>query len=56
MILYRNFLEVMSQYAVFGGRASRSEFWWYILALLIVSLLVSVASLPLLFIPTQSTS
>ena len=51
MILYRNFLEVISQYAVFEGRASRSEFWWYILALLIVALLVSVASLPLLLIP-----
>ena len=51
MILYRNFLEVISQYAVFEGRASRSEFWWYVLALLIVSLLISVASLPLLFIP-----
>ena len=51
MILYRNFLEVISQYAVFEGRASRSEFWWYILALLIVALLIGVALLPLSFIP-----
>ena len=50
MILYRNFLEVISQYAVFQGRASRSEFWWYILALLIVALLIGVVLLPLSFI------
>ena len=27
---------VLSKYATFGGRARRSEFWWYYLALVIV--------------------
>lgn len=34
---------VLSQYATFSGRARRSEFWLWVLALLIVSLLVGVA-------------
>jgi uncharacterized membrane protein YhaH (DUF805 family) len=33
---------VLSQYATFSGRASRAEFWWWVLALLIASLVVGV--------------
>jgi uncharacterized membrane protein YhaH (DUF805 family) len=28
---------VLSKYATFGGRASRAEFWWWFLAMVIVS-------------------
>lgn len=31
---------VLSNYAVFNGRARRSEFWWYTLAVTIVSLVL----------------
>ena len=41
----------MGDYAVFDGRASRSEFWWYVLALLIVAFFVGVPALFLSFIP-----
>lgn len=33
---------VLRQYAVFRGRASRSEFWWYYLAYLIVFAILSL--------------
>lgn len=34
---------VLSKYAVFSGRARRSEYWWYALAVTIVSLVLYVA-------------
>ena len=51
MVLLNNFVQVMGQYAVFEGRASRSEFWWYVLASFIISLLIVMASLPLIYVP-----
>jgi uncharacterized membrane protein YhaH (DUF805 family) len=33
---------VFSKYAVFGGRAGRSEFWWFVLFNLIASLILGV--------------
>lgn len=32
---------VLSKYAVFNGRARRSEYWWYTLAVVIVSAILS---------------
>ena len=40
MILLHNFVQVMENYAVFEGRASRSEFWWFILAIPIVAFII----------------
>lgn len=34
----------LSKYAVFQGRASRSEFWWFELFLVLVPLVVSIVS------------
>ena len=51
MILVKMFVQVMGKYAVFEGRASRSEFWWYVLASFIFSLLLVMASLPLIHVP-----
>ena len=51
MVLYQNFVRVMENYAVFEGRASRSEFWWYVLATVIVAFFVGVPALFLSFIP-----
>ena len=51
MALFQNFVRVMENYAVFDGRASRSEFWWYVPALLIVAFFVGVPALALSFIP-----
>lgn len=34
---------VLSKYAVFNGRARRSEFWWYYLAVVIVETVLYVA-------------
>jgi uncharacterized membrane protein YhaH (DUF805 family) len=33
---------VLSKYATFEGRASRSEFWWYVLALIIVAVIIKL--------------
>ncbi|WP_111733242.1 DUF805 domain-containing protein [Roseovarius amoyensis] len=39
------------KYATFSGRASRSEFWWFVLAYVIGMLVVSLAPvLPLLYV------
>ena len=51
MVLYQNLVRVMENYAVFEGRANRSEFWWYVLATVIVALFVGVLALFLSFIP-----
>lgn len=50
-MLFQNFVRVMEDYAVFEGRASRSEFWWYVLALIVVAFFVGVLALFLSFIP-----
>ena len=55
MILYDNFVHVVGRYADFSGRASRSEFWWYALALVIVALFVGVPYLLLSSIPYAPT-
>lgn len=51
MVLYQNFVRVMENYAVFEGRASRSEFWWYVLVTVVVAFFVGVPALFLSFIP-----
>ena len=51
MILLKNFVQVIEKYAVFEGRASCSEFWWFVLALLIIAFIVGLAFFPLFFIP-----
>lgn len=51
MALFQNFVRVMENYAVFDGRARRSEFWWYVPALLIVAFFVGIPALFLSFIP-----
>jgi uncharacterized membrane protein YhaH (DUF805 family) len=32
----------LKKYAEFGGRASRSEYWWFILAMFVLQIVVSV--------------
>ena len=51
MVLYQNFIRVMENYAVFEGRASRSEFWWFLLATIILAFSVGLVTIPLAFIP-----
>ena len=36
------YLDVLKKYVVFSGRASRSEFWWFTLISLIVSIVLQV--------------
>ncbi|PJM73251.1 hypothetical protein CS006_04160 [Bifidobacterium primatium] len=38
------FLRVFKKYASFNGRASRGEYWWWILATVVVSLVFSILS------------
>ena len=33
---------VLGKYATFGGRASRSEYWWFILAFFLLAIVVSI--------------
>lgn len=43
MILIDNFKNVLTnKYATFDGRASRSEYWWFVLASLIISVVLSM--------------
>ena len=51
MALYRNFVRAMENYAVFEGRSTRSEFWWFLLATIIVAFFFGVATIPLSFVP-----
>ena len=51
MIPLHNFVRIMENYAVFEGRASRPEFWWFVLATLIIALPLGLVSIPLSFIP-----
>lgn len=39
-----NYLGVLRKYAVFNGRAPRTEYWWFVLANLIVSVAISIIS------------
>jgi uncharacterized membrane protein YhaH (DUF805 family) len=45
-------VSVLSQYATFSGRAPRSEYWWYSLAVLLVSFFIAV--LDALLFPTSA--
>jgi len=36
------YTDVIKKYAVFNGRAARPEFWWFVLANLIVALVINV--------------
>lgn len=38
------FIGVLKKYAVFTGRADRSEFWWFILYCLIISIVLNVVT------------
>ncbi len=38
------YLAVLRKYAVFEGRASRSEYWWFTLVNVIISLLLTIAN------------
>lgn len=38
--MFSNYVAVLKKYVEFGGRAGRPEFWWFVLANFIVSLLV----------------
>ena len=37
-----NYVSVLKKYVEFNGRASRSEFWWFVLANFLVSILVGI--------------
>ena len=36
------YLEVLKKYAVFGGRARRQEYWYFLLFNLVISIVLSV--------------
>jgi uncharacterized membrane protein YhaH (DUF805 family) len=43
MVMIENFkLVVFERYALFEGRSGRAEFWWYVLAHIIVSVVLSL--------------
>ncbi len=42
MTFTQSIRSVISQYAVFAGRASRSEYWYWILGLVLVSIVLSI--------------
>ena len=48
-MLFQSFVQVMENYAVFEGRASRSEFWWYVLSIVIIAFFLGVPALALSF-------
>ena len=43
MIIVRNYVGVLRKYAVFGGRATLSEYWWFALAHLSISIALLLA-------------
>lgn len=45
---------VLSKYATFSGRASREEYWWYVLAMLIVMVIARLID-GLLYAPMVGT-
>ncbi len=38
--MFQNYVTVLKKYVEFSGRATRSEFWWFVLANCIVSILI----------------
>lgn len=40
--IWENYLDVLKKYAVFHGRAKRAEYWWFVLANLIISLALGI--------------
>ncbi len=40
--MFNYYTEVLKKYAVFSGRANRAEYWYFILANIIVSIAVSI--------------
>jgi len=42
--MFNNYVAVLKKYVEFNGRATRSEFWWFVLANFLVSLLVSMVA------------
>ncbi len=42
--MFNNYIAVLKKYVEFSGRATRSEFWWFVLANFIVGLLVGFVS------------
>ena len=44
MFIVDNYVAVLKKYVEFGGRATRSEFWWFVLANFIVSNLIGFVS------------
>ncbi|MFG1420139.1 DUF805 domain-containing protein [Roseixanthobacter liquoris] len=45
--MINSYLSVMRQYATFTGRTSRKDFWFYVLAVILLSLLAQVLDLML---------
>ena len=37
---------VLSKYATFSGRAGRPEFWWWVLASLLASIVLNLSTTP----------
>ena len=42
--IWDNYVGVLKKYAVFSGRAGRAEYWWFVLANLIISVALSMIS------------
>ena len=42
--IVNNYVEVLKKYIEFTGHAKRSEFWWFVLANFIVSILISIVA------------
>ena len=40
--IWDNYLNVLKKYAVFSGRAGRAEYWWFVLANLVISVAFSI--------------
>ena len=40
--MFNNYVAVLKKYVEFSGRANRPEFWWFVLANFLVSLLVLI--------------
>lgn len=42
--MFNNYVAVLKKYVEFSGRAGRPEFWWFVLANFLVSLLVAIVA------------
>ncbi len=42
--IWENYVGVLKKYAVFSGKATRSEYWWFVLASLIISIALGIVS------------